>query len=102
MTHRDASSSLGHKHEHAIEHPIRVQILSELGEHRLLSPLDISSELRVPLRRVAYHFHRLEVLGVIELARMTQRAHAVEHHYRLVPDAAAHALVRRVRRGGRF
>lgn len=99
MSHRDVSASVGHKHEHAIEHPIRVRILTELGEQQLLSPLDLSSELELPLRRVTYHFRRLQLLGVIELARMTPRAGGEVLHYRLAPDAAAQALVRRVRRG---
>ena len=99
MSHRDASASVGNMHEHAIEHPIRVRILTALGEQRLLSPLDLSSELQLPLRRVTYHFRRLQLLGVIELARMTPRAGGDEHHYRLAPDAAAQALVRRVMDG---
>ncbi len=99
MSHRDASASVGHKHEHAIEHPIRVRILTELSEQAVLSPLDMSSELQLPLRRVSYHFRRLQLLGLIELARLTPRAGGDEPHYRLASDAAAQALVRRVRRG---
>ena len=48
MSHRDASASVGHKHEHAIEHPIRVRILNDLGEQQLLSPLDAVQRAGAP------------------------------------------------------
>ena len=99
MSHRDASASVGHKHEHAIEHPIRVRILNDLVEQDLLSPLDVSSVLQLPLRSVTYHFRRLQLLGVIEPARRMPRADGDELRYRLAPDAGSQALARRARRG---
>jgi DNA-binding transcriptional ArsR family regulator len=66
----------------ALGHPTRVRILGVLRERELVSPVELSTELGVPLGTVGYHVRRLEELGFIELARRTQRRGAVEHHYR--------------------
>jgi DNA-binding transcriptional ArsR family regulator len=66
----------------ALGHPTRVRILGVLRERDLVSPVELSSELGVPLGTVGYHVRRLEQLGFLELARRTQRRGAVEHHYR--------------------
>lgn len=66
----------------ALGHPTRVRILNVLRDRELASPVELSSELGVPLGTVGYHVRRLEALGFIELARRTQRRGAVEHHYR--------------------
>ena len=66
----------------ALGHPTRVRILNVLRDRELASPVELSTELGVPLGTVGYHVRRLEALGFIELARRTQRRGAVEHHYR--------------------
>jgi DNA-binding transcriptional ArsR family regulator len=66
----------------ALGHPTRVRILTILRDRELASPVELSSELGIPLGTVGYHVRRLEALGFIELARRTQRRGAVEHHYR--------------------
>lgn len=66
----------------ALGHPTRVRILNVLRDRELASPVELSSELGIPLGTVGYHVRRLETLGFIELARRTQRRGAVEHHYR--------------------
>lgn len=66
----------------ALGHPTRVRILNILRDRELVSPVELSHELGVPLGTVGYHVRRLELLGFIELAKRTQRRGAVEHHYR--------------------
>ncbi len=66
----------------ALAHPTRVRILGVLRERELISPVELSHELGVPLGTVGYHVRRLEQLGFLELATRTQRRGAVEHHYR--------------------
>lgn len=66
----------------ALGHPTRVRILTILRDRELVSPVELSHELGVPLGTVGYHVRRLESLGFIELAKRTQRRGAVEHHYR--------------------
>lgn len=66
----------------ALGHPTRVRILNILRDRELASPVELSSELEVPLGTIGYHVRRLEQLGFIELARRTQRRGAIEHHYR--------------------
>lgn len=66
----------------ALGHPTRVRILNVLRDRELVSPIELSQELGVPLGTVGYHVRRLESLGFIELAKRTQRRGAVEHHYR--------------------
>ncbi|HKG40232.1 MAG TPA: winged helix-turn-helix domain-containing protein [Conexibacter sp.] len=75
----------------ALGHPTRVRILNVLRDRELASPVELSTELDIPLGTVGYHVRRLETLGFIELARRTQRRGAVEHHYRArqVLDEAA-------------
>jgi DNA-binding transcriptional ArsR family regulator len=66
----------------ALSHPTRVRILETLQARELASPVELSSELDIPLGTVSYHVRRLEQLGFIELAKRTQRRGAIEHHYR--------------------
>src|ERR1700754_4320360 len=66
----------------ALSHPTRVRILELLQHRELASPVELATELGIPLGTVSYHVRRLEVLGFIELATRTQRRGAVEHHYR--------------------
>jgi len=76
----------------ALGHPTRVRILTILRDRELASPVELSSELGVPLGTIGYHVRRLEQLGFIELARRTQRRGAIEHHYRarrLLDETAA-------------
>jgi len=75
----------------ALGHPTRVRILNILRDRELASPVELSTELDVPLGTIGYHVRRLEQLGFIELARRTQRRGAIEHHYRarqLLDEAA--------------
>jgi DNA-binding transcriptional ArsR family regulator len=84
----------------ALGHPTRVRILAVLRDRELVSPVELSDELNVPLGTISYHVRRLETLGLIELATRTQRRGAVEHHYRA--REALDAPLRRPTQGGRL
>lgn len=80
----------------ALAHPTRVRILGLLRGRELVSPIELSTELGMPLGTVGYHVRRLEELGFIELAKETKRRGATEHHYRArtLLDEPADATVR--------
>jgi DNA-binding transcriptional ArsR family regulator len=66
----------------ALSHPLRVQIL-RLLEDSDRSPVEIASELGLPVNRVSYHMRQLARFDLITLVKRTPRRGAVEHHYRL-------------------
>jgi predicted ArsR family transcriptional regulator len=88
-------------------HPLRISILEilEMDGGRVLSPSDLSHELRMPLSNINYHVTELAKADLIELAYKRQVRGATEHFYRMVdvPVAApsngsrAHANGRRPR-----
>jgi predicted ArsR family transcriptional regulator len=78
-------------------HPLRVSILEVLAMDggRILSPSDLSRELRMPLSNINYHVTELAKTDLIELAHKRQVRGATEHFYRTVdgskPRAPANA-----------
>jgi len=73
----------------ATAHPLRVSILEILGLDggRVLSPSDLSHELRIPLSNTNYHVTELAKSGLIDLVRERQVRGASEHFYRLPAEA---------------
>ena len=67
-------------------HPLRISVHEVLAMDggRILSPSDLSYELRVPLSNVNYHVTELVKSSLIELASQRQVRGATEHFYRLV------------------
>lgn len=67
-------------------HPLRISVMEvlEMDGGRILSPSDLSYELRVPLSNVNYHVTELLRSGLIELASERQVRGATEHFYRVV------------------
>jgi predicted transcriptional regulator len=67
-------------------HPLRISVLEVLAmdDGRILSPSDLSYELRVPLSNVNYHVTELMRSGLIELAHERQVRGATEHFYRMI------------------
>jgi hypothetical protein len=67
-------------------HPLRVSILEVLGidDGRVLSPKDLSLELRSPLSTVNYHITELRRSGLVEVVEEHQVRGAIEHFYRIV------------------
>ena len=67
-------------------HPLRVSILEVLGidSGRVLSPKDLSLELRSPLSTVNYHVTELRRSGLVEVVEEHQVRGAIEHFYRTV------------------
>ena len=66
----------------ALAHPIRMKILSILGE-RTGTPKELAEKLGLPLENVSYHVRTLKDFGFIKLEKTRQVRGAVEHHYRL-------------------
>ncbi|HWB68987.1 MAG TPA: helix-turn-helix domain-containing protein [Solirubrobacterales bacterium] len=71
-------------------HPLRISILEVLGLDggRVLSPSDLSYELRTPLSNINYHTIELHKSGLLELVRTRPVRGATEHFYRLADDPA--------------
>jgi DNA-binding transcriptional ArsR family regulator len=66
-------------------HPTQVAVLDllQMDLGRVLSPNEMSFELRESLGNVSYHAKELEKAGLIALADTAQRRGALEHYYRL-------------------
>lgn len=64
-------------------HPLRISILEVLSMEggRLLSPSDLSYELRTPLSKVNYHVMELAKSSLIELVSERAVRGATEHFY---------------------
>jgi DNA-binding MarR family transcriptional regulator len=64
-------------------HPLRISILEILGIDggRVLSPTDISLELKNPLSNTSYHITRLAKAGLVVLAETRGASGPVEHFY---------------------
>lgn len=67
----------------ALSHPLRMRILTILGE-RVASPVQLATELDVPLNNLSYHVRTLLDLGCIELVRTEPRRGTLEHYYRAI------------------
>jgi predicted ArsR family transcriptional regulator len=65
-------------------HPLRISILEALAIDggRILSPSDLSYELRMPLSNVNYHVTELCRTGLVELTAERPVRGATEHFYR--------------------
>lgn len=65
-------------------HPLRISILEVLAldDGRVLSPSDLSYELRTPLSNVNYHVTELNRTGLVELVGERPVRGATEHFYR--------------------
>jgi DNA-binding IclR family transcriptional regulator len=72
-------------------HPLRISILEVLALDggRILSPSDLSYELRTPLSNVNYHVTELHRTGLVELVGERPVRGATEHFYREVKAAKA-------------
>lgn len=66
---------------HAVNHPVRLDVLSILFE-RIASPNEMAEQLKVALGNVSFHVTELHKDGVIELVKTEQRRGAIEHYYR--------------------
>jgi len=72
-------------------HPVQVSILELLGLDggRILSPVSLSRELKIPLSNTNYHVRQLAKSALIELAGQRPVRGATEHFYRLPGGLAA-------------
>src|SRR5215207_1006074 len=67
----------------ALSHPLRMRILTILGQ-RVASPVELATELDVPLNNLSYHVRTLLDLRCIELVRTEPRRGTLEHFYRAI------------------
>ena len=66
----------------AMSHPLRARILRMLVERGVMSPAQLSRELKAELSDVSYHVRRLDVLECAELVNTQPVRGALEHFYR--------------------
>ena len=79
----------------AFAHPLRVEIFKRLGEHPGSARL-LSEELGHPLSNVAYHFRRLDDLGLIRLVNKVKRRGATEKIYKATQIAPVDSFARKL------
>jgi DNA-binding transcriptional ArsR family regulator len=74
-------------------HPLRISILEvlEMDGGRILSPSDLSHELRMPLSNINYHVTELAKAKLIDLAFKRQVRGATEHFYRALDGSRSKA-----------
>jgi DNA-binding transcriptional ArsR family regulator len=81
----------------ATAHPLRIAVLELLGLEggRVLSPTELSRELKMPLSNTNYHVTELAKAELIELVGERQVRGATEHFYRLpAPQLSARESLR--------
>lgn len=66
----------------AMAHPLRARVLRVLADRDVMSPAQISRDLRADLRDVSYHVKRLAELECAELVYTRPVRGALEHFYR--------------------
>jgi hypothetical protein len=73
----------------AVGHPMRWRILGALAEHETMSPKQLSDYLEEDLNLVAYHVKTVlcEECQLLEMVEEAPRRGAVEHFYRIKPEA---------------
>jgi hypothetical protein len=91
---RNATSAQGkenidHRRVKAARHPLRVQILNVLTEEGPMSPKTMSGHLDQSLNVVSYHMSQVlfKDLALIEIADEIPRRGAIEHVFRIKPEA---------------
>lgn len=75
-----------------VMHPTAVAVLELLAvvadqDEPERSPLDLARVIHAPLGVVSYHVRMLAGRGLIECVRTEPRRGALQHFYRLTPDA---------------
>lgn len=68
----------------AMSHPLRARILRLLSDRDVMSPKQLSEELRAELSDVSYHVRRLEELECAEMVKTRPVRGALEHFYRAI------------------
>jgi DNA-binding transcriptional ArsR family regulator len=71
----------------ALRHPLRRQILREIGEEEEISPREISERLDEPLSNVSYHVRVLADCAAVTLVRTRPVRGSMQHFYRGEIDA---------------
>jgi DNA-binding transcriptional ArsR family regulator len=66
----------------ALRHPLRRRILREMADGKVISPLELSNELRQPLSNVSYHVRVLAERAAVTLVDTKPTRGSVQHFYR--------------------
>jgi DNA-binding transcriptional ArsR family regulator len=66
----------------ALRHPLRRQILREMADGKVISPLELSNTLRQPLSNVSYHVRVLAQCAAVTLVDTKPTRGSVQHFYR--------------------
>jgi DNA-binding transcriptional ArsR family regulator len=66
----------------ALRHPLRRQILREMADGKVISPLELSSALKQPLSNVSYHVRVLAQCAAVTLVDTKPTRGSVQHFYR--------------------
>jgi DNA-binding transcriptional ArsR family regulator len=66
----------------ALSHPLRRQILREMADGKIISPLELSNKLRQPLSNVSYHVRVLARCAAVTLVDTQPTRGSVQHFYR--------------------
>ena len=75
-----------------LSHPIRLEYLRTLREHKILSPSDYAKQSGKPLGNVSYHVKALADAKVIKVKERVPRRGAMESRYSLNGRRAGIAL----------
>src|ERR1700743_3548656 len=67
----------------AMTHPIRAQILAELGGEESQSAAEVAARIDVPVRSVRHQLSRLAADGLVEMSASRGRRGALEKLYRV-------------------
>jgi DNA-binding transcriptional ArsR family regulator len=65
----------------ALRHPLRRQILRDMGDKDRISPRELSERLRQPLSNVSYHVRVLADCGAIALVDTAPVRGSMQHFY---------------------
>ncbi len=65
----------------ALRHPLRRRILRLVGEHEVISPLELADKLDKPLSNVSYHVRVLVECAAVTLVKTAPRRGSVQHFY---------------------
>ncbi len=87
MGEKDEGRDVDQQMVRALAHPLRVLIL-RLLEKEPSSPKRLADRIEEPLGNVSYHMGVLKSCECVELVESIPRRGAVEHIYKLMPDAS--------------
>jgi DNA-binding transcriptional ArsR family regulator len=71
----------------ALRHPVRREILQEIGDKEAISPREIATALQQPLSNVSYHVRVLADCAAVVLVSTKPVRGSMQHFYRAAIEA---------------